>query len=162
MIVVADTSPIHYLILIEAIDVLQPLYGRVLVPQSVSEELKQAGTPEKVQTWMENLPTWCEIHPDPPSDPALDQYLDRGERAAIALALLIPADRLLIDDWEGRVEAERRQLKITGTLGVLAEAHQRHLLDFESSLAQLSNTSFYLSPELVDKLRQRLADQNRS
>ena len=161
MIVVADAGPSHYLILIEAINVLSPLYDLVLIPESVSAELKKGGTPESVRSWMEHLPSWCEIRPDPPSDPDLDEILDLGERAAIALALAIPADRLLIDDWEGRVEAERRHLRITGTLGVLAEAHQRHLLDFESALSRLSQTNFYLSGELVDRMRQLLADQDR-
>ncbi len=43
--------------------------------------------------------------------------------SAISLALSLHADRLLIDEWEGRAEAERRSLRVTGTLGVLAEAH---------------------------------------
>jgi predicted nucleic acid-binding protein len=67
----------------------------------------------------------------------LDEVPDPGEPAAIAMALSISADRLLIDDWEGRAEAERRYLRVTGTLGVLAEAHQRHLLDFESARSPL-------------------------
>ena len=162
MIVVADAGPIHYLILIEAIEVLSPLYDRVLIPESVSTELKKSGAPASVRSWMEHLPSWCEIRPDPPSDPDLNEILDIGECAAIALALAIPADRLLIDDWEGRVEAERRHLRITGTLGVLAEAHQRRLLDFESALSRLSQTNFYLSQELLDKMRKLLADEGQS
>lgn len=43
MIVIADTGPINYLVLIGAVDVLHPLYTRVFVPRSVVEELKQAG-----------------------------------------------------------------------------------------------------------------------
>jgi predicted nucleic acid-binding protein len=57
----------------------------------------------------------------------------------------------LVDEWEGR--AERRHLLVTGTLGILAEAHQQHLLDFEPSLARLRQTNFYLSAELVDRVR---------
>lgn len=40
MMVVADTGPIIYLVLIEAVDVLKPLYGHVLVPQTVVGELQ--------------------------------------------------------------------------------------------------------------------------
>ena len=162
MIVVADASPIHYLILIDAIGVVYPLYDRALIPQTVAEELKNDGAPEAVRGWMERPPEWCQVQSDPPNDPAIDELLDPGERAAIALALSISADRLLIDDWEGRVEAQRRNLKITGTLGVLAEAHQHHLLDFESALARLSQTNFYLSADLVNRMRQLLADRDRS
>jgi predicted nucleic acid-binding protein len=101
-------------------------------------------------------PEWCEILPDPPFDPAL-QFLDAGEHAAITLALSINADRLLIDEQAGRVEAERRHLLVTGTLGVLAEAHRSGLLDFETALAQLRRTNFYVSADLVNRVRRRLS-----
>ncbi len=97
MIVVADTGPIHYLVLIGAVDVLQPLYTRVLVPRTVAGELEETNTPAAVRAWMAQPPEWCEIRPDPPSDPAL-QFLDPGERAAITLALSLDAKRLLIDE----------------------------------------------------------------
>ena len=86
--------------------------------------------------------TGVRSRPDPPSDPAL-QFLDPGERAAITLALSLDADRLLIDEWEGRAEAERRHLFVTGTLGIPAEAHQQGLLDFEAALTRLRQTNFY-------------------
>jgi len=152
MIVVADAGPIHYLVLVGAVDVLQPLYTRVIVPQAVAGELQGAGAPHVVRTWMEQSPEWCEIRSDPPSDPAL-RFLDPGERAAITLALALDADRLLIDEWEGRAEAERLHLRVTGTLGILAEAHQQRLLNFEAVLALLRQTNFYLSAELVDRVR---------
>jgi predicted nucleic acid-binding protein len=155
MIVVADAGPIHYLVLIEAIDVLEPLYERVFVPRIVADELSRAGTPEVVRTWVAQPHDWFEVRPDPPSALWLE-FLDPGERAAITLALSLPADRLLIDDWEGRVEAERRHLIVTGTLGVLAEAHQGQLLDFETSFERLSRTGFYLSSRIVDLVRRRL------
>jgi predicted nucleic acid-binding protein len=156
MIVVADAGPLHYLVLIEAVHVLQPLYNRVLVPQTVATELMETGAPNAVRTWIAQPPDWCEIRPDPPSEPAL-QFLDPGERAAITLALSLVADRLLIDEWEGRAEAERRHLLVTSTLGILAEAHQRHLLDFEVVLARLHQTNFYLSAALIDRIRRELS-----
>jgi predicted nucleic acid-binding protein len=159
VIVVADAGPIHYLILIQAVDILPTLYGTVLVPKTVSEELITESTPMVVRSWMEQPPEWCQIHPDPPALKN-DDALDPGERAAIAVALIVKADRLLIDDWEGRVEALRQGLKVTGTLGVLAEAHKRQLLDFESALSSLSRTSFYLSADLVDRVRRFLKEQS--
>ena len=156
MIVVADAGPLHYLVLIGAVHVLQPLYNRVLVPQTVATELMETGAPNAVRTWIAQPPDWCEIRPDPPSEPAL-QFLDPGERAAITLALSLVADRLLIDEWEGRAEAERRYLLVTDTLGILAEAHQRHLLDFEVALARLYQTNFYLSAALIDRIRRELS-----
>jgi predicted nucleic acid-binding protein len=47
MIVVADTTPINYLILIEEIDILAKLYGRVVIPRVVREELQRPRTPSR-------------------------------------------------------------------------------------------------------------------
>jgi predicted nucleic acid-binding protein len=48
MIVVADTSPINYLILIQEVDILPKMYGRVVIPQTVREELVRASAPQLV------------------------------------------------------------------------------------------------------------------
>ena len=40
MIVVADTSPLHYLVLLEHTQVLQHLYGRIIIPRAVVRELQ--------------------------------------------------------------------------------------------------------------------------
>ncbi len=155
MIVVADAGPLNYLLLIGAADVLEPLYGRVLVPDAVAVELRDAGSPPLVRTWIANPPEWCEICSDPLPNPLL-QHLGPGERSAILLALSLSADRLLIDERAGRAEAERRCLRVTGTLGVLAEAHARHMIDFDAALARLRQTNFYLSPALIDRIYRRL------
>jgi len=138
-------------VLIGAVDVLQPLYRRVLVPQTVAGELQDANTPATVRSWIVQPPQWCEIRPDPPLDPAL-RFLDAGEHAAITLALSVNANR---------AEAERRHLLVTGTLGVLAEAHRAGLLDFEIALAQLHRTNFYMSADLVERVRRRLSTRER-
>jgi predicted nucleic acid-binding protein len=156
MIVVADAGPLNYLLLIEAVDALEPLYNLVLVPQTVADELQETKAPPAVRAWIAHPPNWCEIRPDPPPDPSF-HLLGPGERAALALALSVRADRLLIDEWDGHAEAERRHLLVTGTLGVLAEAQQCHLLDFETALMRLRQTNFYLSAELVNRVRRRLS-----
>ena len=68
MIVVADAGPMQYLVRIAAIDVLAPLYQRVLVPQSVARELQQNKAPAAVRAWIAQVPSWCEIRPDPDAD----------------------------------------------------------------------------------------------
>jgi predicted nucleic acid-binding protein len=128
----------------------------VLVPEAVAAELRDAKTPATVRAWIAQPPAWFEIRPNPPFDPAL-RFLDAGERAAIALALSIAADGLLMDDWDGRAEARRRRLLVIGTLGVLAGAHLVGLLDFETVLALLRTTNFYVSDDVTASLRQRLS-----
>jgi predicted nucleic acid-binding protein len=155
MIVVADTGPLNYLVLAGAVGVLQPLYTRVIVPETVVAELKVAGAPAAVRTWIAQPPDWLEVRPDPPCDPTLP-FLDPGESAALTLAELLKADQVLIDDWAGRTEAERRRLHVTGTLGVLADAHLAGLLHFDSALVRLRTTNFRLSAEVERLVRRRL------
>src|SRR6516165_248562 len=101
MIVVADAGPIHYLVLIGTVDVLEPLYSRVLVPESVARELRNVSASSVVREWIAEPPEYCETRPDPPPDRTLE-YLGAGQQAAITLALSLNAERLLIDDQAGR------------------------------------------------------------
>ena len=78
--------------------------------------------------------------------------LDRGEQDAILLAESFKAERLIIDDLEGRREAVHRGLTVIGTLGLLAEAGRRNLLDLPQALADLRATNFHVSPELIEVL----------
>jgi predicted nucleic acid-binding protein len=66
--VVADTGPPHYLVLIDAIDVLPKLFGRVLIPETVAVELGHAATPAAVRAWIDAAPPWLERRPAPPVD----------------------------------------------------------------------------------------------
>ena len=61
MIVVADTSPINYLVLIDAVSVLPELYENIIVPHAVFAELQTAETPEKVRAFVKALPSWLEV-----------------------------------------------------------------------------------------------------
>ena len=83
---VADTSPLRYLVLINAIDILPRLFDDVFVPDPVYAELRHARTPAAVSRWARSPPAWLTIAPTPAvRDPDLVR-LDAGERAAIALA----------------------------------------------------------------------------
>jgi predicted nucleic acid-binding protein len=81
--------------------------------------------------------------------------LDLGERAAIALAGAIHADLLLIDEAAGRAEAKRRNLRVTGTLGVLRTAAERGLVDVPDLIVRLKATSFYADEVLLKSVFDR-------
>jgi predicted nucleic acid-binding protein len=158
MIVVADTSPINYLVLIRHAEILQPLYRKVILPSTVAKELTSAGTPEAVIRWMTNAPQWLEVQTDPPWDATLD-FLDAGEAAAINLAQILRAETLLIDDGRGRREAKRRQIAATGTMGVLVDAHLAGLLEFDEAVQLLRSTNFRLSPQIEWLARRRISGE---
>lgn len=85
------------------------------------------------------------------SDPEL-AWLDRGEREAIELADVVKANRLIIDDMDGRRAAENRNLSVIGTLGILAEASRRGLLDLVQTLTALQATNFHIAPSVISRL----------
>jgi len=76
------------------------------------------------------------------------------ENAIILLALELGAGELIIDELDGRREAERRKLHFAGTLGVLRLAAGKGLLDLGDTLSRLRQTNFYVSQELLDRLLQ--------
>ena len=105
-VVLSDTSPLHYLTLIGDVGVLANLYGRILIPVSVTRELNQARTPNLVREWISHPPKWIEIVVGGTKHGALALAdLDEGERDAILLALELKADLTLIDERDGVREA---------------------------------------------------------
>ena len=133
MIVVADTSPLNYLILIDEIKLLAALFGQVLVPQAVVRELAQEKTPLPVRQWITCPPPWLEVRTlVSAANPAL-MNLDAGEREAIQLALELRISTVLMDEADGREAAERLHLEVRGTLGILERAAKIGKIDFRQT-----------------------------
>jgi predicted nucleic acid-binding protein len=151
MIVVADSGPLHYLILLGHVDLLRRFYGQVLVPEAVAHELSVSSAPDVVRDWIAVPPRWVDVRPLAPEEvAAITEDLDLGERAAIALAETVHADLLLIDEAAGRAEARRRHLRVTGTLGVLRTAAEHGLVNVPDVVTRLKATSFYVDDALVN------------
>ena len=85
------------------------------------------------------------------------EILDAGEEAAIALAVELEADLLLMYDEEGVIAARAKGLEVTGTLEVLSRAAQRHLLDLAEAFERLKRTNFRFRQEVMDHF---LAERN--
>ena len=155
MIVISDSTPLHYLILIDEIQVLGELFGQVVIPQAVFDELQHENTPPGVKSWIADAPPWLQVrHTSVTTDPQL-AVLGAGEREAILLAQELRADLLLMDDRAGRHEAERRNLKFIGSLAVLEEGAKRGLVNLREALAKRQQTSFRVSKEVLESLLER-------
>jgi predicted nucleic acid-binding protein len=162
MLVVADTSPINYLVLIQHDAILPVLYERVVIPPAVLVDLQRPRTPEAVRTWVARPPTWFEVQePRQPLNAQRYRKLGAGEREAIALAQQLHAHLLLIDDADGREEAELRVLVAIGTLGILENAAIQGLIDLPGALARLQATTFHARAELFQALLARDAARRR-
>lgn len=97
-----------------------------------------------------------------PSNIVLDEKLGGGESAAIALAIEIKAEAILIDERDGTRIANRLGMATVGTLGILSLAAEKKLLSLEKAFAALQQTSFRVRSSLLTALlthhHQRLPD----
>lgn len=155
--VISDTSPLSYLVLIEKDRVLPRLFGTVVIPGAVEEELAHPQSPQRLRDWMAEPPAWLKVEavPQLPAEAEL-AGLDMGERAAILLAEQQAADLLLVDEKAAREVAEARGLRVTGTLGVLDVAAEEGLIaDLPAAVRRLQETSFRASPDLLRWLLER-------
>lgn len=159
MIVIADTTPLHYLVLIGHLDILRALYGKVVIPEAVRHELQARRTPEAVRRWVANPPPWIEVRRATVGEIPSFRGLDPGEREAIALAEAMRADALIMDDRAARREAERRGLRVIGTLRVLYDAAQAGLLNLAEALEALYASGFYVDQRLSEELLRRHAEK---
>ncbi len=152
--VIADTSPINYLLLIGQIELLPALFQRVILPAVVREELGHPKVPLVVRDWISHPPGWVDIRqsPAPRSHESILAGLDAGEEDAIALALELHADLLLMDDEEGARVACAQGLEVTGTLGLLRRAAQRRLLNLADAFDRIKRTNFRYRQNVMDAL----------
>jgi predicted nucleic acid-binding protein len=153
-VVISDASPLHYLALIEEEQLLPALFGRVIIPQKVFDELQQPKTPEVVKNLAASLPSWLEVRAvSTPIDASLS-HLDRGEQEAITLAIEIQADVLLIDETDGRDAAKLCGLRTMGTLRVLYDAAIRNLCDIQQAFDRLKQTNFRATENLYQHFQE--------
>jgi len=154
-IVVADTSPINYLLETGYIEVLPRLYGQVILPDSVHRELLNSESAEIVCLWAAGLPAWVSVQKPSLAPLRLPtSRLHRGEIDAIALAEELKAGLILMDDAAGVQWALERGLTITGTLGVLVEAAQNGWVQINPALEKLKSTDFRATAVVYERARQ--------
>ena len=152
MIVVADASPLRYLILIEHTHVLPALYGHVIVPPAVITELTRERTPHVCQG-VDGGATGLVADPGSYTRGHANANRPReGERDAIRLAVEMAADALLVDDRDARHEAERLGVPVLGTLRVLADAAQYGFVDLALAFDRVRQTNFRASDQLLQQL----------
>ncbi len=156
--VVSDTTPLNYLILIGHVDVLPQLFGRLLVPPAVIMEMRHPKAPASVSKWANDPPAWVEVKA-PEKD--LSIGLGAGEIAAISLAVELADAALLVDDRKARVAAEALGVLAVGTITPLDMADEAGLLDFELAIRRLLTTTFHVEDSLLKPVLARVARPQR-
>lgn len=155
MTVVSNTSPIINLAAIGHLELLQALYENIIVPDAVYDEIVVKG---RGQAGADDIRNSDWIHRQSLKNPVLAQALlaelDDGEAAAIALAVELKADVLLMDERMGRAVAKRFGLKCVGLLGVPTEAKHEGLIDAVKPLLDdlRIQAGFWINQQLYAKV----------
>ena len=161
MIIVSNTSPLNNLAAINQLDLLRELYSTIMIPEGVYQELMAVETPIHVSNQIKKT-QWIKVEKvaSLTQIALLQQQLDRGEAEAIALAIQLKADLLLVDEKQGRRVANNLNITFTGILGILITAKQKGLIkDVKPLLEQLkTQAGFWIKPELYQNIIQRVGE----
>lgn len=155
--VIADTGPVNYLLLIGHIDILPALFQR---NAAVRDELKSRKAPPVVQQWIGDPPSWAEVHEGPLVHDQVMRNLEEGEEADIALAIELHADLILMDDRESVRVARSEGFRVTGTLGILAMAAEHRLVNLRDAFDSIKQTSFHYQQELMDEFLAQIEERS--
>ncbi|NJK63520.1 MAG: DUF3368 domain-containing protein [Synechococcaceae cyanobacterium SM2_3_1] len=163
MIIVSDTSPVNNLAAINHLHLLHQLYGMVFNPEAVYRELTGPNFPVAGVTEVQTF-DWIQTRTisDRTLVKALSNELDIGEAEAIALAVEMQADQVLIDERRGRLVASRLNLRYTGILGILVEAKSKGLIaEVRPLLDALINVAgFWVAEPLYNSVLQLVNEIN--
>lgn len=156
--IVSNTSPLRYLIAVRQADLLQKVFGEVLIPPAVLKELTHPSGRHDVRQWIEQRPAWItvvELRSPPPQH--LLTTLDAGEAEALQLALETRPDFILIDERLGRRAAAALGLIVIGALGLLRESYRRqYVLEPMNVLHQMMSIGFRISQPLYREFQQEI------
>lgn len=156
MIIISDTTPLHYLILIEKEEILPALFGEIIIPEAVFAEMTHERTPAEILKWIKNPPLWIQIKLPSAEISAKIHGLGKGETEAIALAIEENADAVLMDDRKAIREAGNSGLVVLTTLAILELASIKGIIDLPQTLDELSQTTFRLpSEEIIEEFLKR-------
>lgn len=152
--VVSNTAPLILLSKIKRLSLLDRLYTKVLIPESVLEEfsVKPGEEADSLHSLLQKEKFQ--------STPVSPQYLQKitsnlgaGERATIALGLEANADLAIIDELHGREIARNHELSITGTIGILIEAHERGVISsVRQELDRLIEAGMWIDESFYHKI----------
>jgi hypothetical protein len=155
MIVVSDTSAISNLLVVGQLELIQRIYQQVVIPPAVDQEVR-ALQHFGIDLTAYTSATWLSVQA--PTDSSLvaqlKEKLDEGEAEAIALALQLKADRLLIDERLGRLVAVQYGLNIAGILGILKTAKVLELVSTVKPIleALVQQAGFWIDQSLYEQV----------
>ena len=159
MIIVADSSPLIALAIIDGLNLLDSLYQNVCAPQAVFEEVTLPG---KVQSGRlkKYLESRILLVRNTLAVAAFRSELGPGESEAIVCAMENKADFILLDDYKARETARLNGLPVIGSIGVLIMAKHNTLIPaIKPYIETLRMNGIWISQSVV-KTALSVADEN--
>lgn len=144
--VVADTSPLIVLHQVGQLSLLQRLFGEIHIPPGVAEELRPG---------MAETPAWVVVRPlaHPIASEILRASQGKGESEALALAMEIRAELVIVDDRPARRLAANLGFSVVGTAGILLRAKQLGVIpEVGPLLDEMIGQGFRLSAAIREKV----------
>ncbi len=159
--VVSNATPIRYLADIDALHLLPSLFGQVVIPTAVAQELTHRHAPQCVREVIMSPPEWLDIQTIQQPDIRL-ATLDPGEREAIVFAGELGIHLILLDEKTARDVAVQRGLRCIGTLRILADGAQQGQIDLRNAIERLRQTTFRVRPDLLERVLKSHGIQQRT
>lgn len=160
MLVVSDTSCISYLFQIGKLNLLAGLFKEVAIPQKVFQELTQFHSGDLIpRLQIFNIKTY-QVSDISFVENLKSKKIHAGEAEAIALSIELKANILLIDEAEGKREAQKFGLRTIGILGIILLAKEEKLIKDAKPLFLLlkTKTTFYFSEQLYKALLEQASE----
>lgn len=147
--IIVNSTPLIILGKIDELEILKNLYGEIIIPQAVFEEVtsKNDFAKEKIlnSSWIKIL----EVQ-DKTNRKIYQAKLHDGEVEVMMLAKEISADLLIIDDNAAKKTAKFLEFKVTGTLGILLKAKSEKIIsEVKPILEKMLEKNFYISEEVI-------------
>ncbi len=145
MIVISNASPLVALSRIARLDVFQQLFGTLLIPPAVKQEVVTDCPNRQEQHLLEQaLESFIQIQ-EPIHNQVFSRNIGAGERSVLNLALDMSPDVLVLDDRKARNEARELGFVPTFTSDVLKEAEFQQLIpSYHDILQRLYAKNIYL------------------
>lgn len=154
MTVVCNATPLINFAVINRLDILQAMFGQVVIPQAVYDETTGSGFPGSQVVLQAIVSGWLQVRTVSSVVTAIPPELDDGEREAIALALETGERRILLDEREARQVAQSLGLQVMGTLGILLLAKNQQIIPQVQPLldAMIDTAQYWVSATLYQQV----------
>lgn len=161
--VVCNASPLIVLAKAELIEILPRLFQTICLPEAVEAEINRGPADDPIRLLLPGSKWIRRVRLHPPLSPLAGWQLGAGEAEVIEYARKNPGYGVILDDRAARRAAFGLNLKVYGTLSILALGRRQGLIpSFRRAADQVSRSGLYVQPALIDEIARELDEQSPS